>query len=242
MANLQSNSSQRAAVEQIVRAVLAELRAGRPSGSVVNPSQVQGKSFLENAFVSLTLNTKVVSATELEGRLTGVTQLVVPRGAVFTPAARDEIKKHGVTIASAVDMSRAASGTVLHVAAAGTAYNAQPLWQSLIADNIHVETTVSGELPGAIEVLAGTAASGRIALLVTEQVASALCLANRSRNVRAALGSNVAAVANAVAEIGPNLLVVDPTGRSVFEMKQSIRHWLRSGQPVCPPALANQLN
>ena len=242
MANLQHHSSQRAAVEQIVRAVLAELRARRPSARVVNPLQAQGKSSLGSPTASLTLSTKVVSATELEGRLSGVKRLVVPRGAVFTPAARDEIRKHGVTIASAVEMSKVASGTVLHVAAAATAYNAQPLWQSLLADNIQVETTVSSELPGAIEVLAGAAAGGRIALLVTEQVASALCLANRYRNVRAALGSNVAAVANAVAEVGPNLLVVDPTGHSVFEMKQSIRHWLRSGQPVCPPALANQLN
>lgn len=190
----------------------------------------------------LTLTTKVVSATELEGRLTGVSQLVVPRGAVFTPAARDEIKKHGVTIASAVEASKLASGTVLHVAACGTTYNAQSLWQSLMADGIRLEPTVSGGLPGAIEVLAGAAASGRVALLVTDQVATAMCLANRNRSVRAALGSSVAAVDQAVAEIGPNLLVVDPTGRSVFEMKLAIRHWLRHGQPICPAALATQLN
>jgi hypothetical protein len=241
MASLQHNSSQRAAVEQIVRAVLAELRSGRTPVAIATPPKSPGK-VSQSSSATLTLTSKVVSASVLEGRLAGVSQLVVPRGAVFTPAARDEIKKHGVTIASAVEASKPGSGTVLHVAACATTYNAQSLWQSLLADGIRLEPTVSGDLPGAIEVLAGAAASGRVALLVTDQVATALCLANRNHGVRAALGSNAAAVDLAVAEIGPNLLVVDPTGRSVFEMKQAIRHWLRRGQPVCPAALASQLN
>ena len=243
MAGIHNNSSQRAAVEQIVRAVLAELRPGRTATSIATTQIAQRMPSRGSAAVSqLTLTTKVISAAELEGRLTGVTQLVVPRGAVFTPAARDEIKKYKVTIASAVDSALANGKTPLHVAVAGTTYNAQPLWQALAADRIRVETTVSVELPGAIEVLSGSAASGRAALLVTEQVATALCLANRNRNVRAALGSNPAAVDAAAAEIGPNLLVIDPAGRSIFEMKQAIRHWLRHGQPVCPAALATHLN
>lgn len=241
MAGIRDNLSQRAAVEQIVRAVLAELRAGRKPVSVVTPLKSQGKPSLGSSPGSLTLTAKVVSAAELQGRLTGVTQLVVPRGAVFTPAARDEIKKYRVTVASVVDSFKAAS-TNLHVAVSATTYNAQPLWQALIGDGIQVETTVSSELPSAIEVLTGAAGSGQAALLVTEQVATALCLANRNRSVRAALGSDIPAVDAAVAEIGPNLLVIDPTGRSVFEMKQAIRRWLRHGQPICPPAMNNQLN
>jgi hypothetical protein len=184
----------------------------------------------------------VVSAAELEGRLAGVTQLVVPRGAVFTPAARDEIKKFKVTVASAVEGNKPAGGVALHVAVAGTSYNATPLWQALIADGIRVESTVSAELSSAIEVLGAAAGSGRIALLVTNHAATALCLANRIRGVRAAFGSSPAVVEAAVAEIGPNLLVIDPASRSVFEMKQSIRHWLRHGQPTCPAALENRLN
>lgn len=244
MAGIQNNSSQRAAVEQIVRAVLAELRTGHAPAAKVTPSlKAQGKPSLGTPSGSqLILTTKVVSATVLAGRLAGVTQLVVPRGAVFTPAARDEIRKHKVTVASAVDTVKAGSGASLQVAAAGTAYNATPLWQALNADGVRVETTVSAEVASAIEVLGAAAGSGRTALLVTDQAATALCLANRHRGVRAALGSNPAAVDAAVAEIGPNLLVVDPTGRSVFEMKQSIRRWLRNGQPTCPAALATRLN
>jgi hypothetical protein len=240
MAGNHHNSSQRAAIEQIVRAVLEELRAGRttPSATKHSPQAIG----LQTAGSQLTLSSKVVSVAELEGRLAGVTQLVVPRGAVFTPAARDEIKKHKLTVASVVESAKATAAAPLQVAAAGTSYNATPLWQSLASAGTQVETTVAAALSGAIEVLVSAAASGRAAILVTDQPATALCLANRNRGVRAALGSNKQSVDAAVAEIGVNLLVVDPTGRSVFEMQQTIRHWLRHGQPKCPAALATQLN
>jgi hypothetical protein len=234
------NSSQRAAIEQIVRAVLEELRAGRTTPSVTKQSpQASG---LQAAGSQLTLSSKVVSVAELDGRLAGVTQLVVPRGAVFTPAARDEIKKHKLTVASVVEPAKATTAAPLQVAAAGTSYNATPLWQALVSAGTRVETTVAAALPGAIEVLGSAAANGRAALLVTDQAATALCLANRNRGVRAALGSNKQTIDAAVAEIGANLLVIDPTGRSVFEMQQTIRHWLRHGQPKCPAALATRLN
>jgi hypothetical protein len=234
MAGTQTNTNQRAAVEQIVRAVLAELRSGHAPAKITTP---QGASNTQ-----LTLTSKVVSFRELEGRLTGITQLVVPRGAVFTPTARDELRKYKVTVASAVSPAKTAGGTTLHVASAGTTYNAAPIWQSLVADGVHIESTVAAELTSAISVLGDAAGKGGTALLVTEQVATALCLANRNRFVRAAIGNSTSAVDAAVAEIGPNLLVIDPTGRSVFDVKQTIRHWLRHGQPKCPAGLATQLN
>ncbi len=222
---------------------MAELRAGHTSAKIATTPKAQGNSSQGTSPpAQLRLTTKVVSAAELDGRLAGVSQIVVPRGAVFTPAARDEIKKYKITISSAVETVATAAGVVLHVAAAATTYNAQAFWQALIADGIRVETTVTAELLAAIEVLASAADQGHAALLVTEQAATALCLANRKRNVRAALGNSRAAVDAAVAEIGANVLVLDPSGRSVFEMKQAVRHWLRHGQPVCPSALATQLN
>jgi hypothetical protein len=241
MAGNHHNSSQRTAIEQIVRAVLEELRAGRTTPSVTKQSPPS--TGLQTTGSQLTLSSKVVSVAELDGRLAGVTQLVVPRGAVFTPAARDEIKKHKLTVASVVESAKAtAAAAPLQVAAAGTSYNATPLWQALVSAGTRVETTVAAALPGAIEVLGSVAANGRSAVLVTDQAATALCLANRNHGVRAALGSNKPTVDAALAEIGANMLVVDPTGRSVFEMQQTIRHWLRHGQPRCPAALATQLN
>lgn len=46
----------------------------------------------------LTLNDKVVTMRLIEGRLTGVTRLVVARRAVVTPAVKDELKKHKVEL------------------------------------------------------------------------------------------------------------------------------------------------
>jgi hypothetical protein len=42
---------------------------------------------------TLVLTSKVVSLAEVEGKLKDVSRLVVTRGAVFTPTARDELRK-----------------------------------------------------------------------------------------------------------------------------------------------------
>src|SRR5829696_7260606 len=49
----------------------------------------------------LVLTTKVVSAEQLKGRLDGIKHLVVPRGAVITPAARDLLREKQIAVASA---------------------------------------------------------------------------------------------------------------------------------------------
>lgn len=237
MSSLKHNSNQRATIEQIVRQVLAELRSGEPASK---RTVATAKSAVNGSPAQLTLTSKIVSASLLEGRLDGVSQLVVPRGAVITPAARDELKQRNVTIASAVGPMKSSSGTVVHVAVAGTRYDAEPLLAALSGEGVQVERSAAMSLIEATAALAPAAARG-CALLITDDIPAALCLANRQPSVRAALASDAAAVDAAVASVGPNLLVIAPTGRSVFEMKQTVRAWLRHGRPVCPAALSNHL-
>jgi len=73
-------------------------------------------------------------------------------------------------------------------------------------------------------------------------VAAAVALANRKPGVRAALVCNVAEIDRAAGSLSPNLLVIDPLGRSVFELRGLVRHWLRHPEPACPAALAQYLN
>ncbi len=234
------NSSQRAAVERIVREVLADLHSGRSAPKTKGSRSLGTSPPGSRSDSQLTLTSKVVSAAALEGRLAGVSQLVVTRGAIITPAARDELKKHQVSVASAVDTGKPAGSAVLNVGVSETTYNATSLLAALAAEG-RIEHLASGALPSVIESLGKVVGSG-FGLLITDQSAAALCLANRRSGLRAALASSCSTVDAAVAAIGPNLLVVEPRGRSVFDIKQAIRHWLRYGQPVCPPSLQAHLD
>jgi len=234
MAGTSNNSSQRAAVEQIVRQVLDELRA---AGS----SQAHGMPSVGSSSNStLTLTTKVITGTSLEGRLDNITQLIVPRGAIFTPAARDELKKFNVTVASAVSTSKSAARQPLHLAAHGK-YDAGPLAAGLVADNLDVQRVKGTDLPTVVSDLAQKLSTTR-GLFVTDQAAAAVALANRKSGVRAALVCNTAEIDRAAGSLSPNLLVIDPLGRSVFELRGLVRHWLRYPEPACPAALAQYLN
>ncbi len=233
MANTANNSNQRAAVEQIVREVLAELRAATPTKARGIPSPGMSDR-------TLTLTTRVITAATLEGRLTAGAQLIVPRGAIFTPAARDELKKFKVTIASAVSTSKSAAKQHLHLTAHGK-YDASPLIAGLTADNLAVQRIKESDLPTIVSELAQKLSTAR-GLVVTDATAAAVALANRKSGVRAALVCNTAEIDRAAGSLSPNLLVIDPLGRSVFELRGLVRHWLRHPEPACPAALAQYLN
>ncbi len=80
---------QRAEIERIVREVLAELMAGKTT----EQNSTRGE---------LVLSSKVVSVAVLTGRLDGVSRIIMPRGAVVTPAARDLLRERRIAVASAV--------------------------------------------------------------------------------------------------------------------------------------------
>jgi len=241
MANVANNSNQRAAVEQIVRQVLAELRAAASATPRASTSQAHGVPSVGSSENSLTLTTKVITGTALEGRLDNITQLIVPRGAIITPAARDELKKFKVTIASAVSTSKSAAAKPhLQLAVYGP-YDAAPLAAGLIADNLQVERSKGTDLPAIISELTEKVTATR-GLMITDAAAAAVALANRKPGVRAALVCNAAEIDRAADSLSPNLLVIDPLGRSVFELRGLVRHWLRHPEPACPAALAQYLN
>jgi len=219
-------------VERIVRQVLAEIAGGKP---------VAQSSATSNGAGDLVVSKRVVSLADVEGRLTGVTRVIVERGAVFTPAARDELKQHGVSIASAVRAGIKQAKLRIGLAAAETKYDAKAFIAALATDGFEVETLKENCLPGTIDKLCCRVKHDGVGLLITSSAAAALCLANRQSGVRAALAVNVAAVEGAVSAIGANLLVVDPAGKSLFELRQIVRQWLRGGRPACPAALETLL-
>jgi len=230
------NSSRHAEVEQIVRAVLSELNGSSASGAR------SAESDRQETERTLVLTSKVVSLAEVEGKLKDVSRLVVPRGAVFTPAARDELRKFAVAVASATD-GKTSARVRLVLTAAETKFEPTALAAALAGEGIAVDRVAAGDLTSAVDTLTRKVVVDKLlGLLITDMPAAALCLANRQRGVRAALGHSLAAVIEAVNMIAANLLVIDPRSRSVYELRRFTRELIRSGRPERSTVIGERLN
>jgi hypothetical protein len=78
-------------IEWIVMEVLRRLGVagdGKGSASPVNGSELR-------------LNDAVITLRSIEGRLSGITRVVVPQRAVVTPAVKDELKQRKIQLAVA---------------------------------------------------------------------------------------------------------------------------------------------
>lgn len=81
----------------------------------------------------------------------------------------------------------------------------------------------------------------RQGVLVTDRTAAALCVANRNRKVRAVQATGVERIREAVDAVGANLLVIDPRGRSQFEIARMIKEFDAAGPASCLEPLREAL-
>jgi hypothetical protein len=224
-----NNDRQKQHVEQIVRQVLSELLGGasRPTQATVG---------------ELVLVERVVSVRELEGKLTGVVRVLVPRGAVFTPAARDLLKEKRIAVASAVATATNKTAKRVTLGIAETTFDPAALVGELTRDGWQVERLPQVGLVSVSDELCEQVVKGGVrGLLITEQTAAALCLANRHRGVRAALAGDPVSLAATIEQVAPNTLVVDPRGKSQFAWKRLLKTWSDAGERACPEHLKKTL-
>jgi hypothetical protein len=190
----------------------------------------------------LSIDEVVVSATVLADRLDGIGRLVVRRGSVITPAARDLLRERSIELSYRTETKTAAARNRLVVGVAETNYATTSLFNLLTREPLEIERVVATDLGAVVDELAEQLTkSMTLALLLTEQVACALCLANRIPGVRAAAASNSGEVTVAIQAIGANLLVIDPVGKSPFIVKQSIARFSKGGPRACPEVWQQRL-
>lgn len=214
----------RAEIEGAVRAALSRL-IEQPRGNG------QAKAAGE-----LAVSEKVVALVHLDGRLDGVTRLVVPRGAVLTPAARDELRKRGIALASALE-SRNDTKRTLVLVLAESGIQSAPLVAALERDGARIQVTNGACAAGTVlELCRRVLGEKCLGLILTTAPALALCLANRQRGVRACVAHDVQTVSEAINSIAPNMLVADPRHRGAFELSRITRNWARGGAMPCPAA------
>jgi hypothetical protein len=192
----------------------------------------------------LVMTGRVVTLSALDGRWAGIHQLLVPPGAVVTPAVRDELRRRNVALGFAASP---ASGTptksvlLTLVAHAGVGDPAE-LVAALAGASVVVRQENLDCLIASCERLAGLVAGGKgLGLLLTRHTPSAMCLANRHRGVRAVLATDVIPTATASKAIGANVLVADPATLGGGRLKRIVLDYCRAGVRPCPRVFEKEL-
>lgn len=241
-------------IDEIVREVVRQIQAIsrsaaapslsasiKPSASA--PAQVSPPSVAKASApqqpTTLTFSDRLVTLAALEGKLNGVQQLVVARKAIVTPAVKDDLKRRGIAIVHHDSVSSQNTTIRLLAAAANNAINVA-VRANLAQATQGVEWLESHgtqSLAGAVAELAKHVINRKLpGLLLTAQPIAAALLANRNPNIRAATVTDVRSLDEALAQIGANLIAVDPqrVGPAVLNI---IAQKLAASQPVAPPQL-----
>ena len=177
---------------------------------------------------SISLTEKVITGDLLAEKAAGATQIVIPDKAILTPTAHDFLK---VTKAQLIRASAAEpkSGAV-------KSDSAMSSWKLITVTSTPAVARLSSELgagwsreilgcPDDAASLAISAIcrgeSGGVVIL-SKQHFRAACRANRNDKVRAVPVTCPAEVKAAREQLRLNVIAIDPTGRSYFELKNTI--------------------
>jgi len=163
---------------------------------------------------------------------------------VITPAARDLLHQRQIRLAG----SRTAGGNAesatcdLVIGCSATGFRSDGLLPVLRKNGLSPQVADAGDLVGLIGRLADEVAERpQLAVALTDAPAAAVCLANRRPGVRAAEARDEEEIHQRVTELGLNLLVVQPQGRSLYEMVRMVRVFAAAGPRGCPELLQTAL-
>lgn len=184
----------------------------------------------------LTLSERVITAALLEEKGRGVKRLAVLPGAVLTPSARDFVRKHGIEVTKDAATGAAAapreavrwrllvSKAGPGVMAAADAWVAECGWRKK-----ELVGTAKEAAAKAVSLVATAEVAGVIVL--TDRVDEVTILANRNDKVRAVATQSVRGVQSSIELVGPNLFVIDPGQRGLFEIRQMLKAIVAGGKP-----------
>ena len=231
-------------IERVVREVLAELTASRQAAPARTPPPAPAPIVRPAATDNeLSLDARLITMAEVAGRLEGVRRVVVSPQTIVTPSVRDELRRRDVALARTSPTGIAAAGQLrLEFVVACKRFDPRRWSNALAAEGVAVSQQRMDCLIAATDLLAAEAIKpNTLAVLASRHWAAALCLANRHPGVRAALGLDPARAAAATANVGANLLVIDPAAGTLFQWKQMLIEFCRGGVRPCPAAMEKRL-
>ena len=187
-------------IERIVREVVRRVTSGHVHAicSPLPPGTLQ-------------VADRVITLSSIEGKLGGIQQLVVLPKAVVTPSVRDELtdKKVELVRQGSTGPKRIQTKRKLLLANLGTEDFSQ------VVDDLpcEVRTVRQDSLEAAIRNMTSQLANNSLGVIIADQPELAVCLANRSSNVRAFVGHGIESVRRAKMFAG-NLMALDAASSS----------------------------
>jgi len=243
-----------AEIERIVREVLAVLEGGAadqapfprsaPDGTSVSRLAADGTSAPTTPAPpgEVIVQARVITLAVLGDRLASARRLVVPAGAVVTPAVRDELQRRNITLGFATGGEGEGERPLrllTHLVA--RRFEPAPLASALEKSGIVLEPHRSECLIASTDALAEEVKKpGSLGLLVTRHTAAGLCLTNRHAGVRAIYACSPSGVAAGAEAVGANVLVAHAAA-PFFELKQMVLAFARGGVKPCPAVFRERL-
>jgi hypothetical protein len=244
-------------IDRVVREVLAELKRApmpeisKPTASAVASATVTASEPLAKSPVStpsgkgqLELSTRLVTMSDIDGRLAGIRKVVVNPKAVVTPAVHDALRLRNISLCRALPVKDTTDKSLrLVVVSARSKVDPTPLLNTLKNEGVKVEKRSTDCILDATDRLSDELAKGDcLGLLLTPHTAAAMCLSNRQKGMRAVLGSNTSDVEKDLNAVGANLLIVDPKQTSLFKLCRMASEYYRGGIRSCPEVFAKRLS
>ena len=219
-------------IDRIVRQVCQQVQAAEGTQRANQPEATS-----RTTSEAVPIAGRIVSLRDLQGKPAEARRIVVAPDAVLTPAARDWLRERGVEVvrSESSPLKSQNRGTSLTLAVSESEYDPGMLIQALRRGGIDVSMLPQSELVASIqEMVSGVVQDGRPGLMFTNNLPLALCLANRQRGIRAVEGRDAAQTREAIKSVGANLVIVNPTGRALFELVGICRELAHARACECP--------
>jgi hypothetical protein len=227
-------------IDRLVREVLAALD-GDAAGPLPD-GESKPTSCTQESGDALVVTARVVTLSELNGRLDSIRRLHVDRKAIITPAVRDELSRRKITLDFVTPACDSTGQLRLVAVASGKSIDPEAFFRGLSLDDVEMVRRTFDCAIESVEHLAGEVAKqNTLGLLLTRHVAAGLCLANRKPGVRAVTGADAKSVAAAADAVGANLLLIDPSGGNLFRLRQAVTAFCSGGVRTCPDVLKKEL-
>jgi hypothetical protein len=227
-------------IEAVVREVLRRLGALSSAAESPAPqSSVPSNSSAPPTNGSFALSDKLVTLAALDGRLSNTNQLVVSRSAIITPAVKDELKRRGIALIRRDADSQTLAEVRLLATVANCSFSTSA--RKSLTQAAHgiewIECHATNSLVGAIQELTRQVKHRSLpGFVLTSQPIAAALIANRDANIRASSAADLRSLDEAIAQVGANLIAVDPTRISSAVLSR-IAQRLASSTPTCPAEL-----
>lgn len=205
-------------IEGIVRSILADLTV-EPEPLRCTPIQAIDEVFIDS---------RVVSLSDIKGRLGDARKLLIAPKSILTPSAKDEIRKRKIEVAVKLPNSTVDRRSTIWLAAQRPAVFPASVSSRFDAKTEHFET-VAEIIENALK-----QSSGHRGVALSRQSATLLREANRHEKIRAMIGFEPKQTSEDAAEIDANLLVLHPDRITVVKMFEIVQGFVAPETP--PPA------